>query len=76
MKLTWQDNSTNENTFEVERCKGSTCTNFAVIGAVSVNETLYNDQRVARTTTYRYRVRATSNVGYSGYSNTATTTTP
>jgi len=76
VKLTWQDNSTNENTFEVERCKGSTCTNFGVIGAVSVNETLYTDQRVARTTTYRYRVRATSNVGYSGYSNIATTTTP
>ena len=76
VKLTWQDNSTNENTFEVERCKGSTCTNFAVIGAVSVNETHYIDQRAARTTTYRYRVRATSNVGYSGYSNIATTTTP
>ena len=44
VKLTWQDNSTNENTFEVERCKGSTCTNFAVIGAVSVNETLYTRQ--------------------------------
>ena len=76
VKLTWQDNSTNENTFEVERCKGSTCTNFAVIGAVSVNETRYVDQQVVRTTTYRYRVRATSNVGYSGYSNIATTTTP
>src|SRR6185369_16433313 len=45
VRLTWQDNSTNENTFEVERCKGSTCTNFAVIGAVSVNETRYFDQR-------------------------------
>ena len=74
--LTWQDNSTNENTFEIERCKGSTCTNFAVIGAVSVNVVRYTDGKVARTTAYRYRARATSNWGYSGYSNIATTTTP
>ena len=44
VKLTWQDNSTNENTFEIERCKGSACTNFAVVGAVAVNETLYTDR--------------------------------
>lgn len=76
VKLTWKDNSTNENTFEIERCTGSTCTNFAVIGAVSPNVVRYNDRRVAPATTYRYRARATSNAGYSDYSNIATATTP
>lgn len=27
--LNWQDNSTNESQFVVERCQGTGCTNFA-----------------------------------------------
>jgi len=28
INLTWMDNATNETGFQIERCKGSTCTNF------------------------------------------------
>jgi ligand-binding sensor domain-containing protein len=76
VQLTWKDNSTNENTFEIERCTGGGCIDFHLIRAVSPNVIKYFDQTVARTTTYSYRVRATSSFGNSGYSNIATTTTP
>ncbi len=76
VQLTWKDNSTNETGFEIERCTGAGCTNFARIRTVAANTTRYNDKTVAGATTYSYRVRATSSAGPSGYSNTATVTTP
>lgn len=78
LTLTWQDNSTNETGFQVERCTGAACTNFALIGAPGLNVTTYVDSTLADATTYCYRVRAINSGGASTYTNTAcaTTTTP
>ncbi len=75
INLTWTDNSTNEDGFRIERCKGSTCTNFALIATVSANVTSYSNTGLSANMTYRYRVYAYNVSGNSGYSNTAAATT-
>ena len=61
--------------FRIERCKGSTCTNFTQIATVGANVTTYSNTKLTANTTYRYRVYAYNASGISGYSNTATATT-
>ena len=60
----------------IERCKGSTCTNFAQIATVGANVTSYSNTGLSSNTSYRYRVRAYNASGNSGYSNIAKATTP
>ena len=62
--------------FSIERCKGSTCTNFALIATVGANVTSYSNTKLTANTTYRYRVYAYNASGNSGYSNIAAATTP
>ena len=68
--LTWQDNSSNEIGFYIERCEGAGCTSFT-----GLLETRPLTSRPIRTppvtsgTTYRYRVVAYNDGGYSAYSN-------
>ncbi|CAN5153001.1 hypothetical protein BH11PSE10_BH11PSE10_08140 [soil metagenome] len=69
--LSWLDNSSNETAFSIERCVGTGCTNFAVIGNQPVNATSYADPTYAAPGTNRYRVRASNAGGYSGYSGIA-----
>ena len=75
--LEWQDNSTNEEVFAVERCTGVGCTTFVQIATLPPNTTSYQDQDLAGGKGYSYRVRACieSTGEYSSYSNTATDTT-
>jgi predicted phage tail protein len=73
--LTWQDNSSNEDNFVLERCTGATCTTFTPIATLPANTTSHQDQGLAPVTTYRYRVRAHSAGGDSEYSDTASATT-
>jgi fibronectin type III domain protein/concanavalin A-like lectin/glucanase superfamily protein/thrombospondin type 3 repeat protein len=73
--LTWQDNANNESGFRVERCQGSTCTNFAQVVTTSANVTGYQDATLVASTTYRYRVVAYNAGGASSYSNVASATT-
>jgi len=71
--LTWQDNSTNETAFHIER-KAGACTSlssFAEIATVGANVTTYTDNAVSEGSTYCYRVAAGNSAGKSGYSNTA-----
>ncbi|WP_020564362.1 fibronectin type III domain-containing protein [Methylosarcina fibrata] len=75
IKLTWTDNATNETQFKIERCQGSTCSNFVQIKAVGANSTNYTDSNLRSKTAYRYRVRASNNSGNSAYSNSAGATT-
>ncbi|HYS11315.1 MAG TPA: fibronectin type III domain-containing protein [Myxococcales bacterium] len=59
----------------VESCQGSGCTSFTQIATVA--GTTYNDTGLRTGTTYGYRVRATDAAGnLSGFSNTASATTP
>lgn len=76
INLAWTDNATNEDGFKIERCKGSTCTNFAQIATVGANVTTFANTGLSKNTTYRYRVRAYNASGNSGYSNIASATTP
>ncbi|MFH1016804.1 MAG: fibronectin type III domain-containing protein [Pseudomonadota bacterium] len=68
--LTWQDNSTGETRFEIERCQGAGCTNYAPIAQVGSGVTTFTDTNVTSGNTYCYRVRACDANGCSGYSNT------
>jgi tripartite motif-containing protein 71 len=76
INLSWADNSDNEDLFKIERCKGSTCTNFKQIATVGAGVTTYNNTGLSRNTTFRYRVRAYNATGNSNYSNIASATTP
>jgi len=74
--LTWTDNSTTETNFEIERAVQATPPVFNKVGTVPTNTVTFTDPAVPASTTLLYRVRATNAGGSSGYSNTATITTP
>ncbi len=74
--LNWQDNSTNEIQFYIERCQGAGCTSFAGVGSTGANEITWTDFNAAAGQSYSYRMRAWNSDGYSDYSNTATIVTP
>jgi len=74
--LTWIDHASNEAGFNIERCAGVACTNFATIGVAGPNAASYNDITVLGTTTYRYQVRAYNLFSPSNPSNIADALTP
>ena len=72
--LAWQDNSTNEAGFRVQRkLDGSRV--WIEVGATSANSNRFSDTGLEPDTTYYYRVRAFNNIGSSTFSNEATATT-
>jgi photosystem II stability/assembly factor-like uncharacterized protein len=76
ISLAWQDNSTNEAGFQIERGDGLFPLRFSQIATVVANVTTYLDTSVAANSTYTYRVRAfTSDGTESAYSNRATAST-
>ncbi len=75
INLNWTDNATNETGYYIERCKGSTCTNFTRIATLGANVTFFANTGLAKNTTYRYRVQAYNAAGVSAYSNIVTATT-
>ncbi|HEU4938192.1 MAG TPA: fibronectin type III domain-containing protein, partial [Vicinamibacterales bacterium] len=77
VNLAWTGSTDNVGVtnYLIERCQGAACSNFAQIATSTVAS--YSDASAAASTTYNYRVRATDLAGnLSGYSNTATATTP
>ncbi|MFN2616190.1 MAG: LamG-like jellyroll fold domain-containing protein [Thermoleophilaceae bacterium] len=72
--LQWNDNSTNESGFVIERdtSSGFSSPQTATVGP---NVTGYSDTGLVAGTTYYYRVKATATGASSGYSNTANATT-
>ena len=74
INLAWQDNSTNETGFRVQRrLDGSDV--WIEIGATAANATRFSDVGLVPTTTYRYRVRAFVHPVASDFSNEAQATT-
>jgi hypothetical protein len=74
VSLTWSDNATNEDGFQIERRTGSTGT-WQLIATATANTKSYTDASTARRTTYNYRVRAFNGAGGSAYSGQVTVTT-
>ena len=68
LTLSWADNSTSEDGFNIERRPGSSTT-FAQIATVASNVTSYTDGALLNATIYCYRVQAFNTAGRSGYSN-------
>jgi probable HAF family extracellular repeat protein len=76
VELSWTDHSTDADSYHIERCLGATCANFGEIALAGGSATRYIDSLWPMRLTFRYRVRAHSPTGYSGYSNIRTQTTP
>ncbi len=73
--VTWSDNALNETGYEIERCEGDGCSNFAPVDTVGANQTLFMDMSVQPGNSYTYRVRATAAFGSSAPTNQVTVTT-
>jgi titin len=71
--LIWQDASSDEFIFSIER--SSDGSHFFKIASTSQNTTEYKDKLVLPNNSYWYRVRAGNSGGYSDYSNVANTNT-
>ncbi|MGA8849622.1 MAG: fibronectin type III domain-containing protein [Dehalococcoidia bacterium] len=71
--LTWQDNSSDETGFAIERKTGSGF--YSQIATVGANVASYSNTFLIASTTYYYRVRAYNAAGNSAYSNEASATT-
>ena len=70
LRLEWQDNSDNEDGFEIERKVGDG--EFDFLNGTGPNENSYIDTDVPTGVRLTYRVRAVNQYGSSGYSNEAT----
>ncbi|MFA5794913.1 MAG: fibronectin type III domain-containing protein [Candidatus Brocadiia bacterium] len=73
VRLIWEDNSTNESGFKIERKSG--VENYKLVGVPGPSITLYTDT-VSPSTTYTYRIKSYNETGDSAYSNEPTVTTP
>ncbi len=75
LSLTWTDNSTYEDGFQIER-KTTTNGTFIQIAVLGPDTTAYTESGLADGTIYCYRVRAFNEIWYSDYSNEACKSTP
>ena len=66
INLTWEDNSSEEDGFRLERKTGSG--EYTEISIIPSNETSFNDTGLDADTIYFYRIRAFNNNGISNYS--------
>lgn len=71
----WTAPSGGADSYKLERCSGTGCSNFSQIAA-SLIGTTYLDVGLTGLTAYRYRLRATNNRGDGVYSNIGETSTP
>lgn len=75
--LNWNDNSTNESGFRIERRTGNSASNgdWEQVGVVGVNTTSFQNNGLSAATTYYFRVIAFNSVGVSDSSNVSVVTT-
>jgi hypothetical protein len=72
--LSWTNTSSDQDQVDVERSTDGT--NFSVIASLGGGASSYSDGGAAPSTQHWYRVRSHNAVGWSGYSNVASATTP
>jgi regulation of enolase protein 1 (concanavalin A-like superfamily) len=75
VQVLWQDNSSNEAGFQVERASAMDGP-FTLVGTAAANATSWLDESAEPSHRYSYRVRAFSGSVFSTYSNTAIVQTP
>ncbi len=75
VNLIWQDTSTVEDGFQIER-RGGSSAEYSQIAVVAANTTSYSDATALANTSYSYRVRAFNSTGTSSYSAEANVVTP
>lgn len=74
ISLTWQDRSSDETGFTIERAVNGG--SFSTRATLASNTTSFIDSGLSGSTTYHYRVRASNQAGASSWTNTASVTTP
>lgn len=74
IKITWSDNSSNEEGFTIQRSTSSG-TGFTNVGNVSAGQESFTSSGLAPSTRYYYRVRAFNDAGNSAYSSQVSATT-
>ena len=74
IKLAWQDNSTDEAGFRIQRRRDGSA-RWVEIGTTAANATSFSDTGLKPNTTVHYRVRAFRRIGFSDFSNEAMATT-
>ncbi|MEZ4423655.1 MAG: fibronectin type III domain-containing protein [Gemmatimonadota bacterium] len=74
-QLSWVDNATTETGQELQRSADGGAS-WTTVATPAANATGHTDPGLAAATTFLYRVRACNAVGCSGFSNTASVTTP
>jgi titin len=74
LRVSWIDNSTDEESFHLERAASAEGP-FEVMGGAPADVTQVDDPQLSPGSTFYYRVRAWNTAGYSSYSNVATATT-
>jgi hypothetical protein len=73
--LAWQDNSSNEYGFKIERATGTGSTTFTQIATVSANQMTYEVTNLTPSTVYTFRIRSTNPIGDSANVTSAPVTT-
>lgn len=60
IQISWTDNSADETGFEIERCSGASCTNFAAVADSPLDDDIASHTEILLNgdTVYRFRVRA------------------
>jgi fibronectin type 3 domain-containing protein len=79
INLSWTASTDNVGvvSYQVERCPGSTCTNFGIVASPTASTLSDTSAGIAANTTYRYRVLAKDAAGNaSAYSSIVSATTP
>lgn len=80
VRVSWTDNSTNENGFQVYRSTTGATGTYSLRATRSANADSFRDTQVAPRTSYCYKVRAfrtqDGTTSYSAFSNAACATTP
>jgi hypothetical protein len=72
VELAWDDNSSIETGFSIERALGNGT--YSVIATLAADETSYTDTGLIAGNSYSYKVRTNQDATYSSYSNIATVT--
>jgi hypothetical protein len=75
INLAWTNPTGGQSGIKIERCKGTSCSNFTMIATMAGTASSFSNTGLSGNTSYRYRVRAYNSVGNSSYSNITNATT-